>query len=489
MSGLFFITLLFFLPTLVSAATLQLNPSTGSFSSGQTFTVAAQVLPAGKSIKAVDTTMRFDPTLLTVVDLEKDNSVFSLWTVEPTYSNTAGTISFSGSSPALISATSSLVNITFRAVDDGVASVSFTNASIIEAEGQEANIYQNSSPSNFTIVIATVPTLDDALLNQNRDEDISFRGLPRVPEVESASFLEPEVWYRVTEGLFSWKLPPDINAVAVEISTSSENLPNLNDASVYEPPINEFKITDDMVSDGVQYLSLRFENEVDWGITLNRKIQIDSTPPELLVVGIKTDTTKSPFPLLEFKAEDKTSGIAFYELTIADQESFILTPEEAKLGYLLRELEDGTYTVKVVAYDKAGNLIESIQGVLITAGWVKPIASEENKSFFDYLIFINFLLLFLITMITLLIMHIRYEKNQLKIKEDKLRRETRDVHDQMVKIFSALRDEIYEQVNAITKRKRLSMNEKKAVEGLNQALEVSETLIEKEIKDVSAILN
>ena len=56
------------------------------------------------------------------------------------------------------------------------------------------------------------------------------------------------------------------------------------------------------------------------------------------------------------------------------------------------------------------------------------------------------------------------------------------------KIFSALRDEIYDQIGTITKRKRLSKSEKDAVKGLNQALEVSETLIEKEINDVNEIL-
>ena len=58
----------------------------------------------------------------------------------------------------------------------------------------------------------------------------------------------------------------------------------------------------------------------------------------------------------------------------------------------------------------------------------------------------------------------------------------------MEKIFSALRDEIYDQINMITKHERLSKKEREAVEGLNQALEVSETLIEKEITDVSKIL-
>ena len=54
------------------------------------------------------------------------------------------------------------------------------------------------------------------------------------------------------------------------------------------------------------------------------------------------------------------------------------------------------------------------------------------------------------------LIYIWYERKQIKIKEEKLRRETREVQDQMEKIFSALRDEIYDQVNMITKRKRLS---------------------------------
>ena len=62
----------------------------------------------------------------------------------------------------------------------------------------------------------------------------------------------------------------------------------------------------------------------------------------------------------------------------------------------------------------------------------------------------------------------------LKEKEEKLRRETREVQDQMEKIFSALRDEIYDQIINITKRKRLSAKEKEAVESLTLALEVSE---------------
>jgi hypothetical protein len=175
-------------------------------------------------------------------------------------------------------------------------------------------------------------------------------------------------------------------------------------------------------------------------------------------------------------------------MTIADKEPIVVTPDEARLGYLLRELEDGTYTVKVDAFDKAGNMREGSVAVLITAGWVKPVEVAEVASLWDYLTALNLFIFFLFVVIVLQFFYVWYERKQTRIKEEKLRKETREIQDQMEKIFSALRDEIYDQVNMITKQKRLSKNERAAVEGLTQALEVSETLIEKEISDVKSIL-
>jgi hypothetical protein len=494
------LSVLFFLclTTIAEAATLQLNPSTGSYSAGQTFTAAVRVLPAGKNVNAVETTLKFDPSLITVVSIGKEGSAFSLWTVEPTFSNSAGTITFGGGSPTPFSATSNLVNITFRAVKEGSAAVSFANASVLAADGLGTDVYQTSGPATFTVAAASTPApapvtpkpieTAEAEEPDDTEEALIFGDPPRAPEIGSPAFLDPEVWYSNTEGLFTWTLPYDVNVLAVEISSSSENVPSENDDAVIDPPVSEFRITKDIIEDGIQYLSIQFKNQVGWGATLNRKLQIDTTPPEIFALKVQTGTTPSSFPVLTFEANDVTSGIDFYELTIADKEPFRVTPDEAKLGYLLRELEDGTYTVKVVAFDRAGNKRESTAPVLITAGWVKPAEVVEETSVFDYLTPINLFVFFLLVVVTLQLIYIWYERKQLKLKEEKLRRETREVQDQMEKIFSALRDEIYDQVNMITKRKRLSKNEKEAVEGLNQALEVSETLIEKEINDVKAIL-
>lgn len=497
---IFAVVFLFSTFSFAEAATLEVSPSSGSYSAGQTFTTAIKVQPSGEKINAVEATLKYDPATLSVVSVNKNGSAFSLWTVEPTFSNTAGTISFGGGSPTPFSTASNIINVTWRAVKEGQGSVSFSDASILAADGQGTDVYKSGTPGSFTVAQAQVPAPAPTPATQvatppassvetdEEDEAIVFGDPPRPPEVGSQAFLDPELWYSNTEGVFNWTLPFDVTEVAVEIATSVDNKPELNKEAVFDPPIDEFRVTKDDLVEGVQYISVNFKNQVGWGAVTNRKLQIDTKSPESFNIMVKTGATPSSFPTVNFEAKDETSGIDHYELTIADKEPITVTPDEAKIGYLLKELEDGTYTVKVVAYDKAGNKTESTKAVLITAGWIKPIEVEEDKSILSYLTPINVLIFFLIVIIILQTIYIWYEKKQIKIKEDKLRRETRDVQDQMEKIFSALRDEIYDQINTITKRKRLSKNEKEAVEGLNQALEVSETLIEKEINDVKTIL-
>ncbi len=481
----------------VQAADLALSPNTGSYSVGQTFTTTVRVLPNGDNVNAVEAGLKFDPKLLSVVSVGKTGSVFSLWTTEPTFSNAAGTVSFGGGSPSPFTASSNIVTVTFRTVAAGSASVSFTGSSVLAADGRGTDVFKSGGTATYTITAGTTPTptptptpnpVPVAEAEEENDGAIIFGDPPRPPEVGSQTFLDPNVWYKETEGVFTWTLPFDVNAVAVEITDDAENKPQENKAAINDPPIEEFSVNKDVIKDGVQYISVNFKNQVGWGAPLNRKLQIDTTPPEAFTVNVRAGTSPNSFPLLNFEANDLTSGVDYYEMTIAEQEPIRITPDEAKLGYLLKELEDGTYTVKVVAVDKAGNSRESSAAVLITAGWIKPAEVVDEGSFWDFFSAINLFIIFLITIIGMLVGYLWYTHKRLKEREEKLRRETKEIQDQMEKIFSALRDEIYDQILSITARKRLSPKEKEAIEGLTQALEVSETLIEKEINDVKAIL-
>jgi len=484
----FFAFVFFCYATFTFAANLHVTPPSGSYSVGQTFTTTIQVDPAGASVNAVEASLTFDRTVLSVVNVAKTGSVFSLWTTEPTFSNTAGTISFGGGSPTPFSTRSTLVTVTFRTLTEGTGSVSFGTASTLAADGLGTDVLANKNGGSYTVVAATTPVpVEEPRTPAVSAEDnaaIAFGDPPRAPEVGSVTFLDPELWYNKLDGIFTWELPFDVNEVAAEIATSSDNRPTTR----FDPPIDEFVVSAENLADGVQYLSVQFRNQVGWGGILNRKIQIDTTPPEPFTIKKQEGTTASSFPLLIFDAFDATSGIDRYELVIADKEPVIVTPEEARLGYLLKELEDGTYTIKVTAFDKAGNKTESTTPVLITAGWVKPISVAEKVSFWSFLTGANILIALLVLTVLMQFGFIIYERKLFAKKEERLRKETREIQDQMEKIFSALRDEIYDQVNNISKRPRLSIKEKEAVEGLNQALEVSETLIEKEINDVKKIL-
>lgn len=477
------------------AADVLLTPSTGSYNTGQTFTATIQVNPDGDSVNAVEASLSFNTSVLSVVSVSKTGSIFSLWTTEPAFSNTAGTITFGGGSPTPFSTRSNLLTVTFRANAAGTGAVSFTDASALAADGLGTDVLENSPGASYTIGAAAVtpaptptpvvePTEATPPPSTSDDVTIAFGDPPRAPEVGSQAFLDPDMWYNTTEGVFTWELPFDVNGMRLELATSSDNQPSTE----IDPPVEEFSVTADILSDGIQYLSVQFKNQVGWGAVTNRQIKIDTTAPEAFAIKVQAGTTPSSFPLLIFDAQDKTSGISRYELTIAGREPVDVTPDEARLGYLLGGLIDGTYTVTVIAYDMAGNSTESSIPVLITSGWLPPTEAVDENPFWLLFTGKNLIIILLVFMVIGQFAFIIYDRKQTRKQEEKLRKETKEIQDQMEKIFSALRDEIYDQINDITKRPRLSKKEKDAVEGLNQALEVSETLIEKEINDVKKIL-
>lgn len=479
------------------AAEIVLSPSTGSYASGQTFTTTIQVNPQTKSVNAVEGKLTFDNTKLAVVSVSKTGSVFTLWTTEPTFSNAAGTIDFGGGSPTPFSARSTIAVVTFRTLTAGTANVSVSTGSVLAADGLGTNVYTGAGNATYTVTEAAVaPVPEKPVITEEEkpketkkpiessDAAITFGDPPRPPEAGSAVFLDPEIWYATKNGVFTWEIPFDVDSMRLDISTSSEFVPTTE----YDPMIEDLSMNDELLIDGVQYLTMQYKNQVGWGGILHRKIMIDTLPPEKYTINVRAGNSATAFPLLTFEAKDTTSGIREYEMTVADKEPIIITPDEAKLGYLLTDLEDGTYTVKIIASDFAGNKTESRVAVLITAGWHPPIEIVETTSVFDLFKGKNLFIILLILVIIGQITYILYVRKQFELREQKLRKETREIQDQMEKIFSALRDEIYDQINMITKRERLSKKEKEAVEGLNQALEVSETLIEKEITDVSKIL-
>ncbi|MBA3732851.1 hypothetical protein H0W91_00560 [Patescibacteria group bacterium] len=158
------LSLLFFtLPVFAFAqANLFLSPSTGSYKVGESFSVLVNLNSGGQSVNAGTGQISFDNARLQVLSLGYSQSIFTLWTDNPSYSNPAGTIYFSGGvpSPGFIGASGGILRITFRAKAIGQAPVNFISGSILANDGQGTNIADGLRGSLYYIEPAdsTVPS-------------------------------------------------------------------------------------------------------------------------------------------------------------------------------------------------------------------------------------------------------------------------------------------------------------------------------------------
>lgn len=304
------------------------------------------------------------------------------------------------------------------------------------------------------------------------------------PIITSDTFPDPNKWYNQNAGSFAWHIASGTKEVAVEIATSSSAEP----LTVYHSPIDSLTVSPLDVHEGVQYLQLQFKDADGWGEIISRPLKIDRTPPAWTSFSVLTPNTADNFPELQFSATDDLSGIDHYVVYAGSQQPVVLSPQDGENTYTFHDLKDGTHTVGVFAYDAAGNATFKITRVPVTAGWLTPDERDAKRLWVVWTSTPNIIIVLLSLIVLGLFLYILTEHRRRSIREAALIHEANEIQTQMEKIFTALRDEIYDQVNAITKRPRLSKKEQEAVMGLNHALEVSETLIENEIRDVKDVL-
>lgn len=89
-----------FLPLLASAATLALDPATGTYGPGDTFVVNVRLdTDDSQCINAAHVVVNYPTATLRAVDFGRGSSIFSLWIADPKLDTQAGTIDFSGGVP------------------------------------------------------------------------------------------------------------------------------------------------------------------------------------------------------------------------------------------------------------------------------------------------------------------------------------------------------------------------------------------------------
>jgi hypothetical protein len=332
----------------VNAAVMQVSPSTGVYQAGATFSVDIQIRTGGDSVNASEGTLKFNPNQLSVVSVGRSSSIFNLWTAEPAFSNSAGTVTFSGGTPSgYTGSVGRVVTVTFRTKGAGTSQISFSNGSVLANDGRGTNILTSMNGGSYTISAATVAPQPEVII-----EYVPSANTPDAPSIDSSTHPDPEGWSNLRTAELTWVLPADVTSVRTLLNSSPSSIPS----RVYENPIRS--ITLDDLDEGVSFFHLQFKNSDGWGGVRSYQLGVDTIAPTELEISLATTSDKSnPAKTLQFAVVEETSGIKKYLIKIDADEPYVFTPESGSSTHTLTALEPGYHTVIVEAFDGAGNSV------------------------------------------------------------------------------------------------------------------------------------
>lgn len=340
------------------AATMRISPNTGVYTVGGAFTASVLINTEGKSVNTADGVITYNPKELQVIGINNASSVFNLWVEEPTFSSSAGTISFSGGAIAgYTGASGNLFTITFKSLGAGNPKVNFKSGSILARDGIGTNILTGMNGATYTV---SAPT------ETPEPEYIAPPNTPSAPTITSSTH-EDGVWSKNTTAELTWKLPQDIVAVRMLLDEAPSTIPT----KVYEERLTTKKIDD--LSQGISYFHLQFKNADGWGRVSHFKIAVDSESPKNFAVSQATTSVESGIPL-QFTFED-VSPVVRYRIQIDGGEHQEFTDEKNTKQYTLQFFEPGEHTALIEAYDSAGNMSATTYTFTIEA-FEKPVFTQ-----------------------------------------------------------------------------------------------------------------
>lgn len=362
----FLLVLLFILPVVSQAATLSVSPGTGVYKTGATFTVTVFVNTAGVPVNAADGTLSFNPRELSVVSVSRASSIFNLWTTEPAFSNTAGTVSFSGGVPTgYTGSAGNVLSVTFRSLTSGAARVSLTGASVLAADGRGTNVLTGMSGGTYTLSAAETQPAPEVIV-----EYVPPANTPSAPVVTSPSHPDQDAWSKETTAILNWNVPAGVVAIRTGLNKNPVAIPT----KVYDSPIRTLTIND--LEEGISYFHIQFRNAEGWGRVAHYKLAVDSQKPESFTVSLPEGADlSSPTQVLNLNITDKTSPVTKFKVQLNGGEPYEHTVSGDDSQLTLTNLVPGNQTVVIEGFDAAGNSLIASYSFTITA-FEKPLITE-----------------------------------------------------------------------------------------------------------------
>ena len=330
--------------TPTKAATLYVGPATATYTVGSTFTVSFYVDTGGQFINVVNADILFPADKIQVVSPSTGASFINVWAIQPSYSNTEGTISFRGAvpSPGISTSAGLISTVTFRVKSVGTAAIRFGNGSkVLLNDGLGTNVLQQSQSGIYELVLPP----------------------PAGPVVGSQTHPDQTSWYSNDTVSFSWTAD-GATGYSYMMNSAPVDIPDaISEGS-------RSSVTYESVSNGRRYFHIKALRAGAWGGTTHYAVNIDTEPPAAFPIDIiPSARTAQHQPVVQFFTTDADSGLDHYEMKFiplsgestdprqqAKQEIRLYT--ETASPYIPGYLDFGRYDVYIRAYDIAGNYRE-----------------------------------------------------------------------------------------------------------------------------------
>jgi hypothetical protein len=431
--GIFGFSILFFISHTVSAATLYLTPSSGSYGVGATFTVSVRANTQGTDVNTAEGYINYSADTLELVRVSQGSTFYLPAPGSP--SKSAGTAYFGGGlpTPGYNGASGNLGTLTFRARAEGEASVTFSSGKVLLNDGLGTDAYAGGSAAHFTITKATAtpppPSSGSELV------------------VTSTTHPDSTKWYPISKVDLSWNRPEG----AYGYSFVFDQFANTEPDNVLDTTVTQSKTYTDL-EDGVYYFHIKSRPQspnADFSTTVHYKISIDTTKPNAFELSINGNT-------LSFATTDESSGVDHYAVFVDDKS--YNENAESPLNLNLT----GSHQIKVVAFDRGGNFVSSEISANFESGFLARLTQVISVPFYMILIF-NLLLFILLLIIVWLLLG--------KKKERKERAQSGDIRQIQGEI-----DESLENLKTQISEKLMSLSEKSTGENFAAEMNIAKDI-------------
>ncbi len=351
------------IPARAAGASMAISPSSGTYTVGETFTVAVRITSSSQAINAAEGTVSFPADLLQYKSVSKSGSIFSYWTTGPSGSSTRVVFGGGLPTPGYTGAGGTVLRITFLAKKTGKATLALNGARVLANDGLGTNILTGLGGSTINVSSPSSKPSPSAPAPAKPEEQAR-----PTPTLTLTPQEDPNAWYREQQATVRWSGTANRQGVSYTLTQDADTVPD----EALEDDRGSTNVT--LPSEGVWYFHLRARYENGWSAIARAALRYDATPPEPFTMNVTRDRGETdPSPTIELVPVDTLSGVARITLALdGGEEKDVTSPITLTVNDM------GEHTAVVTVYDKAGNK-RSNSVAFAVLGYPVPVITEVDS--------------------------------------------------------------------------------------------------------------